>query len=67
MHALRCQHLTRKLKAGKDIIPLKIGELGEDLLYGIAPRQVFEDTLDGIAQTTDAGLAMTHLRINRDT
>ena len=30
------------------------------------PRQIFEDTLDGIPQPTDAGLPMTHSRINRD-
>jgi hypothetical protein len=66
MHTLRCQHLTGKLKAGEDIIPLKIGKLGEHMLHGIAPRQIFEDTLDGIPQATDTGLTMTHSRINRD-
>jgi len=66
MHTLCCQHLTGKLKTGEDIIPLKVGKLGEDLFYGIAPRQIFEDTLDGIPQATNAGLAMTHSRINRD-
>lgn len=67
MHTLRCQHLTGKLKTGEDIVPLKIGKLGEHLFHGIATRQIFEDTLDGIPQTADAGFAMTHSRINRDT
>lgn len=66
MHTLGCQHLAGKLKAGEDIIPLKVGKLGEHLFYRIAPCEIFKDTLDGIPQTTDAGLPMTHRRINRD-
>ena len=66
MHTLRCQHLTGKIKAGKDIVPLKIGKFGEHLFHGIAPGQVLEDTLDGIPQPSNARLTVTHSRINRD-
>lgn len=67
MNTLRRQHFTGKLQTGEDIIPLKVGKLGKHTFYGITPRQVFEDTLDRIPQTTNAGLTMAHCRVKRDT
>lgn len=56
-HTLRWQHLTGTLKAGEDIVPLKIGKLSEHTFDGIAPPcQIFKDTLNLIAQTTIRGL-----------
>lgn len=66
MHTLRCQYFTGTLKAGEDIVALKIGKLSEYTFHGIAPRQIFKDTLNWIAQTTNTGLAVTHSRVNRD-
>ena len=66
MHALSRQHFPGKLKTGQNIVPFQIGKLGQHILHGIAPGQIFEKAFDGIPQTTDTGLSMANFRINRD-
>lgn len=67
MNTFGCQHLSGKLQAGQNIVSLQIRKLGQHLLYGISPGQIFENTFHGVPQASNAGLPVTDFRIDSNT
>jgi hypothetical protein len=64
---LEPERLRGKFQTRSQIVALKIGKFGQEILEGVASREVFQQRLDGIPQVPDGGFAVADVGVDRDT